>query len=127
MNSNTSNCVTAGCSQSANSTCDTTSTDATYGVCVACLNDAQCASVENGTRPYCTPDGCKQCLTNANCTALNSSYPYCEEGGCIQCETYADCDGGQGCNVAFGVCGFCLTNSDCPSAVPTCNSSDVCQ
>ncbi len=96
--------------------CDANSGSATYGLCLACLNDNQCAAV--GTAPYCTALGCVSCRTDSDCMG---STPYCGPlGACVECASAADCTGSAvGCNSVVFQCGSCSVASDCPSG-------DVC-
>jgi hypothetical protein len=107
--------------------CDQTNSSATFGLCLACLNDQQC--VASGQGPYCTAQGCAQCSDNAQCAALDAGTPFCS-GICLQCLTWSDCPGGGkggGCNSASGQCGSCSQASDCPPDAGVCNANGLCQ
>jgi len=92
--------------------CDTqavdTSTDpATLGVCVPCVEDANCQHISDPTRPYC----------------LAKSAPDVNE--CVECILDEHCPGDAPvCDLTTHMCASCITDADCPSrTLPRCDTA----
>jgi hypothetical protein len=76
----------------------------------------------------CNPrDGlCVQCLQDADCSSQAPAYAYClndiDAGTtCVACLTPADCPSDKlGCSSHLFECGVCERDSDCPAAYPHC-------
>jgi hypothetical protein len=63
------NCATSdgGCNpDNSNPDCELASDSVYYGLCLACLTDAECQS--EGAGKYCVFSSCVDCRTNADCT-----------------------------------------------------------
>ena len=73
--------------------------------------------------PYgCYEGACKhECETNDDCT--NSAKPVCNPSS-LTCEA---CPSGKIYNTATKTCTECITNANCPSSKPVCNSSYTCE
>jgi len=88
--------------------------DAATGSCrPGCTSSADCSPAD-GT-PYCAPRGvCVECLESANCP---SDEPACSAvGRCIECVDDTACGGENPyCDVQRGRCTECLTDLNCPS------------
>jgi len=95
--------------------------DASSGLCVPCLTNAQCIAADAGT--ICLPGvGCASCQTDSDCK--DPATPHCLFGSCVQCETAADCPANApGCNFVTNSCGSCTLNSDCASGEGCLNSA----
>lgn len=92
--------------------CQTDVLAPTYGSCVPCVSDSECAN--SGDGPYCSPYvGCVQCRDNADCTTPGRQVCI---GICVECGSFSDCGSGEACNSATFTCGTsCLFDQDCPS------------
>ncbi len=112
------------------------------------LSPAKCAC--KPPRPFCTPTGCAQCLTDGHC---EGDKPYCVDGTCVACRSDKDCDGkfcdpgtrtcrkclppmlGQptrGCPQGLlclngDSCVQCITDTDCDRAAPHCKNNACIQ
>ena len=73
--------------------------------------------------PYgCHEGACKhECETNDDCT--NSAKPVCNPSS-LTCEA---CPSGKVYNTTTKTCTECVTNANCPSSKPVCNSSYTCE
>jgi Cys-rich repeat protein len=127
-------------------TCGGLRCEITSGLCVACLQDADCAG---GANKRCEPTThvCVACLNRPDCAkrqdcdtvthrcldaCFDSDDPcptagfVCSEdlGRCIECRTSANCAGSAGglvCDVPIGRCVQCTSNAQCPSGKPVCD------
>jgi hypothetical protein len=81
--------------------CATGVCQASTGLCVACLQDADCAG--QAGRPFCASD------VDAGTR-------------CVQCLQASDCPDAGYCNSQFLFCGSCASSSDCPPEAPTCHN-----
>jgi hypothetical protein len=122
--------------------------DLSSGLCVACVDDSQCAS---SGRPRCDPllHQCVQCETSGDCLNFETcishlciptcgdsgtcppSVPYCDEfrGVCVQCFSDPDCNvfgGDRVCDKQSGTCVDCLSDDQCHAPVPRCNRTNQC-
>lgn len=97
--------------------------DVAAGVCVACLQDADCT----GTYKYCnsTSGRCVKCRSDADCSA-SSIYNRClaSTGSCKECvedEHCAASSRGKRCSSSANRCS-CLGEADCPAGT-TCSGT----
>ncbi|MDB4944119.1 MAG: hypothetical protein JWP97_3653 [Labilithrix sp.] len=135
----------------ADATCPGLRCDLTTGVCVQCLEHADCS----GSLARCDPDHhlCVACLTRHDCgerrdcdatthrclDACFDADDVCPSAGfvcdgalglCIECKTSANCSTPTGavCDVRIGRCVECTGNAQCPVARPVCDlRSGRCQ
>jgi hypothetical protein len=109
--------------------------DASPGVCVPCVRDADCP---DPVLRICDPmlNRCVQCDVMSDCTAsevcladvthtcipscanMQACPPrasYCDttRNVCLGCRTDTDCDVGQVCDLVSGRCGECAAGTDC--------------
>jgi hypothetical protein len=122
--------------------------DPTSGACVDCSTSAQCSDpalpycvnqrcvscadgggdagckLRDPARPICGTAGkCAECSSNDHCKAAPDK-AFCTAGTCVGCQLAAPtvCTGTTPlCNPTTGVCGACLTDSDCKlDTTPAC-------
>lgn len=120
--------------------------EVTSGLCVACLQDADC---KTGGLGRCEPAShvCVACLNRPDCakredcdTVTHRCLAACFDGDdpcptagfvcaedlgrCIECRTSANCTGSAGgpvCDVPIGRCVQCTSNAQCPSSKAVCD------
>jgi Cys-rich repeat protein len=89
-----------------------------------------CPSDDCGTQNCCSgsPNTCKQCCDNTDCTAPDD---ICDGGSCVECINDSDCGSGEYCGALDGVCytcksasASCISNSQCCSGSCTSGTCD---
>jgi len=126
-------------------TCGGMRCDKTDGVCVACLEDGDCASpLARCDRTLHVCVACKEredCAKTERCDvtthrcldACDDDDDLCPQPGfvcdkslalCVECRSSANCAGspnGTVCDVPIGRCVECTGNAQCPAETPTCD------
>ena len=140
----------AQCSATNYSACANTNKpkcDSDANLCVECIFNDDCMSVDAG--PICKNHACGKCISDGDC--LSSTHPGClpsgrcgvcsatntsncaathvcdvrpgvNEGTCVGCITDADCktEGYRYCDSVANMCRGCLRNEHCPANLPVC-------
>ncbi len=127
-------------------TCSGLRCDVASGLCVACLQDADCTA-SGRMRCETTSHVCVACLNRPDCakrqdcdTVTHRCLEACFDGDdpcptagftcsvdlgrCIECRTSANCAGSAGggvCDLPIGRCVDCTSNAQCATSTPVCD------
>ncbi len=105
-----------------------TGTHCAGGQCVQCSDPSECT---NPAEPFCDQDGlCVACLDDAYCASQGSARPYCDPATstCVACVDSANCltDPARYCDPATSTCVACDADHPCSAPTPVCLSGAKC-